>query len=1143
MAKTSLQNLATNKPSLFTPTVNRLIADPSSGFNQFLQVDGTTNVDTNIQSTSSFMYALPGQGIKSTQQLNVDWSAFENHCFYNSAQVKTNVAFDKVFNRFPFDGTNRETEAFFDGLSGFEKWVYDEYPKYKGYLFFSGTRGSQATGGTYITVRDSAGAAYQSVSRLTTGAAVLSPYDDSMTIEFYVYLPTEANSNAVIYDKHIESGNEKNGIYVGLSQSAVTTYASMSFYVLSGTSHDTVTVGVTKGQWQHVAFVWDRTPGVCKIRGYVDGVFAVSSSRQVEFGTLIESGSNAYIGSGSSVTSLFVPTTTLSGALDEFRLWHSIRSVGDLLENRQKAIFATGSLKLYFRLDEPSGSNSALVIDHSANSLHGRISSEGLTLGVRETTTGSVAGSDPMVYQKLSFAPVLFPQHEDVQELQSLLLTSASIYDLGNPSLITRQIPKHYLSEGQAEEGFDSVQGQIIEELTTGTDPRSAKLGGTQTFLLILYTWAQFFDEMKLFTQAFSDINFVDYDSEDTVPDQFLMQLARSQGIELPPLFTGASAAQFLGAENIGTDISTNSLSLQYIQNQIWRRILVNLREILKSKGTIDGIKYFIRAVGVDPDNNFRIREYGGPTKKNLAWVRDSRFEISTMLDFVSGGLINSAYLSQSRTEPGWPYRTPAALQVSDDWLTSGSWTYEGIYRYAHGAPANLSQSLAKMFVTGNQTLPIMPLNVVAVSGTSRITLHTKPGNTAPSEYFTLVLSGADIFDGNQWYVSFGRQRNDDPSMDPTSIVSSSYFLRAARQSYGEIAESYTTSSFFNDYSGSAPVWSTTNFANVSGAWISIGSQSIAPGTSVGLAYETEVPSPEARFTKFDGRVSQIRFWSKYLSETEYPEHVRNYKSLGVTNPDVNFNFVTNQSGSWERLRLDVSTDQMTTQSNASGQIQLFDFSQNQFHFSGTLFEATSSVVQPERFYFSYISPKYDEAATTNKIRIRSFEDYANVAQTPWAQVAPVYDLPRSETPTDSTRFSIDFSVVDALDQDIIGIFATLDELENVLGNPELLYSADYPGLDILRKVYFQRLTGKMNLKLFFEFFKWFDTNIGTFISQLLPRKTKFLGSNYVIESHMLERNKVEYQVPDIYFGDSNRSAMKDVIFLKLFDGGAFRRY
>ena len=112
-------------------------------------------------------------------------------------------------------------------------------------------------------------------------------------------------------------------------------------------------------------------------------------------------------------------------------------------------------------------------------------------------------------------------------------------------------------------------------------------------------------------------------------------------------------------------------------------------------------------------------------------------------------------------------------------------------------------------------------------------------------------------------------------------------------------------------------------------------------------------------------------------------------------------------------------------------------------------------------------------------------------------------------------------------------MFATFDELANAIGDPTLAFSPDYPDLEKLRNVYFNRLSEKLNFRSFFEFYKWFDTSISTFIEQLVPRKTRFKGTNFVIESHMLERHKLEYYSNEIYLGDSTRSRIRDTLLVQ----------
>ena len=94
-------------------------------------------------------------------------------------------------------------------------------------------------------------------------------------------------------------------------------------------------------------------------------------------------------------------------------------------------------------------------------------------------------------------------------------------------------------------------------------------------------------------------------------------------------------------------------------------------------------------------------------------------------------------------------------------------------------------------------------LNCVAISGSNTINLYVRPSFlTSSVNILTMSLTGVDIFDGNQWNVSFGRFRYDDPSdylpfNVSKSNISSSYFLRAGRAQHDRIIEKYLTSSFF----------------------------------------------------------------------------------------------------------------------------------------------------------------------------------------------------------------------------------------------------------------------------------------------------------------------------------------------------------
>ena len=192
-------------------------------------------------------------------------------------------------------------------------------------------------------------------------------------------------------------------------------------------------------------------------------------------------------------------------------------------------------------------------------------------------------------------------------------------------------------------------------------------------------------------------------------------------------------------------------------------------------------------------------------------------------------------------------------------------------------------------------------------------------------------------------------------------------------------------------------------------------------------------------------------------------------------------------------------------------------------------------VIKPVEFNYSFLSPTFDLSQTDNKVRLRSLQSLS--PDYPYAQTGPIYDVPAGEYPEDDNRFSIEYSTVAALNEDIIRIFSSLDFFDNALGKPEAMFSDNYSDLDHVKEIYFNRLEGKMNLTQFFQVFKWFDSSFSDLFYQLLPRKTKFLGVNFVVESHVLERHKLAYMFDDIYLNDSTRTSVASSTDIYTIDG------
>ena len=224
-----------------------------------------------------------------------------------------------------------------------------------------------------------------------------------------------------------------------------------------------------------MTFTWDKTSGINQIFGYVSGSLIASSS-QVEIKNLYFPTASLYIGTGSALSApLFTPQTTFSGGLDELRYYKKILSTNEIISYQSKSIYSSDELALYFKFNEPSGSNTQLVIDSSGKGMHGQLNPYSLSvLKVRNIATGSLFGESPMIYENIKECPILFPDHPDVETLRTNVLTDAISYDNDNPNVITKLVPKQYFFYGQQQSGFTTEEGEL-NDLQYGSEPNTVE--------------------------------------------------------------------------------------------------------------------------------------------------------------------------------------------------------------------------------------------------------------------------------------------------------------------------------------------------------------------------------------------------------------------------------------------------------------------------------------------------------------------------------------------------------------------------------------------------------------------------------------------------------------------------------------------
>ena len=194
-----------------------------------------------------------------------------------------------------------------------------------------------------------------------------------------------------------------------------------------------VELEINKGEFNHLCFILDRDDPLNRLKIYNNEDLKSTSNDSTNFGNLNIDFSDLVIGSGSTYYvggSSIVPQQTLSGTIDELRIFHSVRTQQQQLSYAKKSIYATEDLKLYYRFNEPEPPLSpivdditnAIVLDSSGNSLHSYIIN--FSDGLRENANADATSN--LIYERDDTCPILFPSHPDVINLNSNLLLSAS---------------------------------------------------------------------------------------------------------------------------------------------------------------------------------------------------------------------------------------------------------------------------------------------------------------------------------------------------------------------------------------------------------------------------------------------------------------------------------------------------------------------------------------------------------------------------------------------------------------------------------------------------------------------------------------------------------------------------------------------
>lgn len=238
--------------------------------------------------------------------------------------------------------------------------------------------------------------------------------------------------------------------------------------------------------------------------------------------------------------------------------------------------------------------------------------------------------------------------------------------------------------------------------------------------------------------------------------------------------------------------------------------------------------------------------------------------------------------------------------------------------------------------------------------------------------------------------------------------------------------------------------------------------------------------------------MQEVRVWNGILNNKELDDHTLNFQSYGTENlliePDISLHWRLNENVTGSSL----------------GQLDgdIIDVSGKNITGIGYGFLPEDNSYKKFLNDYNYIA-SFDFG--WNEEKIRSFASNK---------------VPKHDEFADNQILALEFNMIDALNEDITQIMAAMDGFNNVIGLPANRYRGTYHDLETLRDNYFKRLQGTLNFRLFFDMLEFFDRSFISMIRKIVPARAIFLGDEFVVESHMLERPKLQwnYRRQDVPF-------------------------
>ena len=663
------------------------------------------------------------------------------------------------------------------------------------------------------------------------------------------------------------------------------------------------------------------------------------------------------------------------------------------------------------------------------------------------------------------------------------LLLSASNYDNSNPDQLKKSIPE-YLREDPANQQYDlfvDMVAQYYDNVWLYTKDITQKYNADNRL--------DFGVSKDLVADAIRDFGLKLYQNNFSNQELYTAFLGMTPNGSLFPFpeITGSLPAP-TGFEFVDTLISASNdvISMDDTNKSLYKRIYHNIPYLLKSKGTLTGLRALITSYGI-PDTILKISEFGGKDKVNAndydLYFNNFNYAFNTTENFIT-----------------------SSWEVNSDWGATSNRpsTVQFRFKSEEFPPTNLSQSLwwTQQIGFGSKTAEL----ILEYSG-SGLTSGSYDGSIKDPNYQYTNLK----------FIPYSDQPN----------ISASISLPFYNNDWWSVMVTTDQDNTFNLYAGNK-IYNGNDGTSIG----YYASASITGADSFAWRFARYSVFASSSFyypnyKKFSGSLQEIRYYNTQISESVFKDYVMNPLSIegnGVNSAPDQLIFRA-ALGS----ELDISATSSIHPKVTGSWATTSSFISN----SNFLFNSTPSYYKNTEYYF------LDQPATGIKNRITDKIRSENDTLASGSVLSPIRSLSQnieaSASYTDNVNYlEVAFSPQNQINDDIIGQLGHFN-IGDYIGDPAQRFSGNnYPDLNNLSEEYFKKYIKQYDLVDFVRLIKFFDNSLFKMIKDFIPARTS-LASGLVIKQHLLERNK--YPQPQVSY--SNESELTGSISIGEIEGGA----